>query len=403
MKISQFQIVIFTIFIIYPFAALPLIFVEIYNKNYYSLNYLAVFMGLISYLWIPSGDLYRMYLDFTALQFLSVSDFLNIKSFDYLYLIVMYIYAKLNFNFEFVRFTLCVISYLLYFKIYLEIIKYNKDIRESKVFSFLTFLILFFFIRFTGFITGVRFTFAMSMCFYGVYLVIYKNRSKGWFLLLLASLTHFSMWLLFLFVFVIKAFKLRLNRLLFVLILLSGILLSTKLIEVVIDYLPIDDGFKTHLAFYTSGTFASEEFANQTLFFKISRFLSYFAIYPAIIFVLFKKREFSFYSVFLFIVLFLSFSMNMDTTYGRYAFLGVIFFIIPFLLKFKKELDKRAFCLFFFLSFITYTASVYTVHKEIKYGNEYKILYTPLPLIFMSTYDAQWINYNIDDSGSMKN
>lgn len=403
MKISQFQIVLFAVLIIYPFASLPLIFVEIYNKKYYALNYLAVFMGLIAYLWIPSGDLYRMYLDFTALEYLNVSDFLSIKSFDYLYLVLMYIFAKLNLNFEFVRFTLCVISYFLYFRIYLDIIKTNKEIGESKVFSFVTFLMLFFFLRFTGFITGVRFTFAMAMCFYGAYFLIYKNKSRGWCFLVLSAATHFSMWLILLIAFFIKVFKFKISRLVFVLIIIAGLFLSTTLIEMVIDYLPIADEFKTHLAFYTTGTFASEEFESQTLFFKISRFLSYFAIYPAVIFIILRKREFSFYSIFICIVLFLSFSMNMDTTYGRYAFLGVIFFIIPFLLKFKKELDIRAFFLFFFLSFITYAASIYTVNKEIRYGNEYKILYTPLPFIFMSTYDAQWINYNIDDSGSMKN
>jgi hypothetical protein len=403
MKISQFQIVIFAVFIIYPFAALPLIFVEIYNKKYYALNYLAIFMGLLAYLWIPSGDVSRMQSDFEIIKHLNFADFLSIKSFDFLYMFIMYFFAKLSINFEYIRFVLCTISYLFYFKIYLDIIKVNKDIGESKRFSFLAFLMFFFFIRFSGFLTGVRFTVAMSLCFYGVYLVVYKNKNKGWLLLLLSAFTHFSMWLILLITLIVKKINLKFNKYVFVIVVFIGLLMSTTLIELVIDVLPIDDVFKSYLKVYTSGHYATEEFLNQTLLFRISRLASYIAIYPAIIYVLNKKVDISFYSVFLCIVVFLSFCMNMDTTFGRYAFLGVIFFIIPFLLKYQTSSKNHFFYFLFFLSLVTYTASIYTVKRELQWGKQYKILYTPLPLIFMSTYDAKWVEANILDNGGMKN
>lgn len=403
MKISQFQIVLFVVFIIYPFAALPLIFVEIYNKKYYALNYLAVFMGLLAYLWIPSGDLARLQRDFEIIKNLSVVDFLSIKSFDFVYMFIMYFFAKLNLNFEFIRFALCTISYLIYFKIYSDIIKENKSLGESKRFSFLAFLMFFFFIRFSGFLTGVRFTFAMSLCFYGVYLVVYKNKKSGWLLLLLSAFTHFSMWLILLITLIVKKINLKINRFVFIMVLSIGFFLSTTLIELVIDVLPIDDVFKAYLNVYTSGHFATEEFLNQTIFFKISRLFSYVAIYPAIIYVLYKKVDFSFYSVFLCIVVFLSFCMNMDTTFGRYAFLGVIFFIIPFFLKYEIKNKNYFFYFLFSLSIMTYIASFYTVKRELQWGKQYKILYSPFPLILMSTYDSKWIEANILDNGGMKN
>ena len=72
MKISKVHFILLAVFVIYPLAALPIILIEIYNRNYYALNYLAIFMGLLAYLWIPSGDLYTYQLDFEFLKTLSI-------------------------------------------------------------------------------------------------------------------------------------------------------------------------------------------------------------------------------------------------------------------------------------------------------------------------------------------
>ena len=64
MKFSNSSILVFFVFIIYPLGAFPLILIEVYNKKYYAFNYLAVFMGLLAFLWIPSGDLSRIQEDF---------------------------------------------------------------------------------------------------------------------------------------------------------------------------------------------------------------------------------------------------------------------------------------------------------------------------------------------------
>ena len=47
-------------------------------------------MGLLAYLWIPSGDLARLQTDFEIIKKLSVADFLSIKSFDFVYMFIMY-------------------------------------------------------------------------------------------------------------------------------------------------------------------------------------------------------------------------------------------------------------------------------------------------------------------------
>lgn len=402
MKISQFQIVLFFVFIIYPFAALPLIFVEIYNKKYYALNYLAVFMGLLGYLWIPSGDLSRWQSEYLILKDLSFENFLSIRSLDFVTNYIMFFFGKLNLNFEFVRFTLCIISYLIYFKIYLDIIKENKDLGESKRYSFLAFLMFFFFLRFTGFLTGVRFTFAMSFCFYGVYRVIYKDDKKGWFLLLFSAFTHFSMWLIVFIAILVKLISIKINRTMFVLFIITGLFLSTTLVQILINLLPLDDAIKGYLKAYTDGYFAKEEYLSHSLLFRISKLLSYCALYPAVIYILYKKNYFSFFSIFIIIVIFLSFMTGMDSVYARYAFLGVIFFVMAFLLKFKKGFENYAFYFFFFLSFLTYSTSFYSLKRELEFGNQYRILFSPLPLVFFSTYDAKWIESNIYDDGSIK-
>ena len=196
---NKSSLLLFFIFISFPILSVPLIFFEIYNRRYYALNYLAVFMGLIGYLWIPSGDLYRIQEDYESLI---NGNFINLRyHFDFFYLLILKLFAFGNFNFEYVRFTLCTISYLLYFKIFINISQSNSDFRHSKLISFLSFLTLFFIVRFTGYVTGVRFTFAMSMCFYASYQILFKNNFRGFFLLILSVFTHFSMGLIFVFIF----------------------------------------------------------------------------------------------------------------------------------------------------------------------------------------------------------
>lgn len=401
-KISKRHLVILITFLIYPFASLPLIITEIYNRNYYALYYLAIFMGLLSYLWIPSGDLYRYQMDYEVIKNINFSDLKNLLALDFIYPWIMLIYGKIGLNFELLRFTICSFCYILYFRIFVSIIKANDYLNESYLLSFCAFLIMFFLLRFSGFLTGVRFTFAMGICFYAVYSIIYNDKKSGWILLIISAFIHFSFWAIFLIVFIVKIFKPKIYKSHLLTLMVCGYILSTFFIEYFINLLPIDDVLKIHLANYTSGYYAQEEYASRPIGFRLSFLASYFALYPGLLLILYKLKEYSLFSVFVGICILLSFMFNMNSSYSRYAFLGVIFFTIPFLLQYKTIFTKTHLYFFLCLSFIVYSASIYTVKRELSCGHQYKILYSPLPTILMSTYDINWVNANILTNGDMR-
>ena len=401
MRISKIHLLLLVVFIVYPLGALPLIFLEIYNRKYYSLYYLAGFMGLLGYLWVPSGDLYRYQLDFQYFKSLSFYAFANLPKLDLILPWMLFLFGKSGLNFEFVRLFICVISYILYFKIYVDIIHKNKNLSESRSVSFFSFLMFFFFIGFAGFLTGVRYTFAMAMCFYSVYLLIYKNKNIGWLILILSVVTHFSMLLILLVTIFVKLFKPKFTRVNFIISILVGYVFSSYLINYIIEKLPLNEIFTKKLLDYASDD-AIVDLSNYSMGLYLSYLFTYVAIYPAVFLILVRFKSYANFSVFICICISLSLMTNIFTSYNRYAALGVIFFIIPFLLQYKILFTKFYLYSFVILSFFVYSTSIYTFKKEISYGYEYKILYLPLPAILMSDYDMEWLDKNIMSDGDLR-
>ena len=400
MKFSNSSILVFFVFIIYPLGALPLIIIEIYNKKNYAFNYLAVFMGLFAYLWIPSGDLSRIQEDFDIIKTKEFLDLFSVISLDYMYNVILYIFGRLNLDFAFVRFSICIISYLFYFEIIKKIILKNKNISSSRLISFLVFLIIFFLMRFAGYLTGVRFTLATSLFLYGFFNVIYNSNKNGWYYVISACLVHFSFWIPFLVMLFNKLLKFSFSRLSGFLLISSSLFLSTYLISYIIGILPINDLLKAYLENYTIGFFASEEYELRSLLFRISKFFSTFIIYPATIFVFLTNRGMSKYKIFIMFTIILSLMYNMNSAYARYAFISIFVFTITFLVHYNKT-NINMFFLLLLCSFITYSNSVYVNKRELSAGMQYKILYSPLPVILSSEYDKKWIGDNISKNGSM--
>lgn len=400
MIFSKKSLLVFFVFVIYPLGSLPLILIEVYNKRYYALNYLAVFMGLLAYLWPPSGDLSRINQDFEFIKSIEFLDLFKVISLDYVYNIILFVFGRLNLDFSHVRFVICIISYLFFFKVIRKIISNNSYISSSKLNSFLVFLSFFFLLRFTGFLTGVRFTFALSIFLYGYFNLFYGNKKQGWYSILAGALVHFSFWVLIVVIFLQKLFNFKFNRLSILFLIFLGLFFSSFIVSFIISILPIDESLKFHLENYTTGFFALEEYKIKSFLFKVSRFLSYFVIYPALIFILIQKKNRYNFSVFILMVILLSLSFNMNSVYSRYAFISVFLFIIPFFINYNN-VNASFFRLLFMFSVVTYLASIQTVKRELAVGMQYKILYSPLPLIMTSNYDKKWLNNNIEENGSI--
>ena len=394
------SVVTILLFFIYPFVSLSLIIVEIYNQRRYAYNLLALLMGLLAYLWVPSGDLYRISQDF---DFLKESEFMSIFrqiSLDYMYNILLYFFAKIGLDFAHVRLVLATVSYSLYFRIVRETIKDNRHINNSKTLSFLTFLVMFFVIRVTGLVTGVRFTVGFAFFLTAVHASLRGNSAKSNIFYLLAGLMHFSFWIgLFSLIVGKKALQ---SQIKWLITLISMFLLSSILVEKLVLFLPLDESLKRHLEFYTTGFFALEEYKQKSVAFKISRILSYLTIYPAFIFLFFRRTDFRKYWPYVGITAVLAFSTSMNSVFSRYALMASVVFIVSFLRAYTGR-DKVLLLGFLLCTSLTFLGSVWTTRRELSKGKQKQLLYAPFPLILQSEYSNSWLDENIKPNGDFRN
>lgn len=394
------SVVTILLFFLYPFVSLFLIIVEIYNQRRYAYNLLALLMGLLAYLWVPSGDLYRIRQDF---DFLKGSEFMSIFrqiSLDYMYNILLYFFAKIGLDFAHVRLVMATLSYSLYFRIIRETIKDNRYISNSKTLSFLTFVVMFFVVRVTGFVTGVRFTVGLTFFLTAVHASFRGNRTKSTIFYLLAGLMHFSFWVGLFSVIVGK--KVLQSQIRWFIILLSMFLLSSVIVEKLVLFLPLDESLKRHLEFYTTGFFALEEYKHKSLAFRISRILGYLTIYPAFIFLFFRRTDFRKYWPYIGLTVVLAFSTSMNSVFNRYALMASVLFIVSFLRAYTVR-DKVLILGFLLCTSLTFIGSVWTSRRELSYGRQQQLLYAPLPLILQSKYSNSWIDENIKPNGDFRN
>ena len=381
----------------FPIIAIPIIFYEIYRKNYYALYYLAFMMALLAFLWIPSGDLYRYTEDYNYLNALTLGEFGNELKFDFILQFLMFGFAKLEVEFQWFRFTTCFVSYLLIFSIFRDAIKRSTfDKRRSTV--FMLFIILFCLLRFSTFSTGVRFTFGMALCFYGYY-HLYLGHKWGWLFLIAASFTHFSFWVVVVLALFSKLLRFPINRAVFGFGLLLLFFVTNLLLVKVISILPINDLLKEHIENYTTGYYADGELGNQSFFFRLAQIFSVCAIYVISIISFIRLKKFDDYRLFAFMLILLVLMWNMNSAFNRYAFLAIMFFSFIFVINPHKSFKRIDLQILFFVSLFVYFMSIYSVNRELTVGKQRLLLYTPVPFVFINIYTPQWIDENISKNG----
>ncbi|MEL5894003.1 EpsG family protein [Bacteroides sp. GD17] len=395
------HLVILFLILTFPILAIPFILREVYFKRYYALNYLAVFMGLLAYLWIPSGDLYRYYNDFIGMESLSWSSLSDIFRFDFIHPCIMFLISHLGLDFGFVRLSLSIVCYLLLFSIFKDVIRHSNWLQTNKD-CFIAFLTLFFLIRFSGFLTGVRFTLAMALSFYGAYWTLHGMSKKGWVCLFLSGFTHFSLWAITFMVIFIKLVKPSFykNTTLFLLFFLF--LFSPFFLVNIIEVIPVNPMLKLHLENYTIGYYAGEELQNHSILFKIAQICSIFALYPSVMLLFYRMNKFKNFELFVCLAIFLVLLWNMNSAYNRYAFLATIFFILPFFRYGADSFKKSDLYFMFLVSLFVYSTSILTTKRELINGRQVSIIYMPLPAILSNTYSSIWINTNIMPDGDMR-
>ena len=399
------NILIVTLFIIYPLGSLPFIFIEIYNKKKYAFILLSIFMGLVSFLIAPTGDLYvhtNEYLYFADFTFL---DFLNILPFtiDFIYYFISYIFSVNNIPFEYIRFLFVFVSYFLVFNIFHDLSITNEKIVNSKRIYIIFFLICFFQVLFMVIAIGLRYGLAIYLMVYGIYKLYQKENSKGWIYILLSCLTHFSMVLILFIIFLSRFFKIKkINKLL---LLLSPvfIIFGAEIILFIINLFPFNSFLKEKIILYVTGYWGNEFLQNHSFLYRISRLMEHISIFPLLLFIFVTniKNKLSGIVLSMSILIFILYPVT--NLFYRFSQVILFVFLISFILSYNKTKLHNYFLIIIFITstFTFLFGSIYSHKRNFIISNEYKILYASIPLILNSNYNQKWIVTHITTNGDI--
>ena len=390
---------ILVMFVLYPISCLPLLFVEVYNRRYYSLILLAVFMGLLGFIWIPSGDLYRIREDFNQLR----SDSLNVYfvrfNFDIIYSLIFFLFKKLGLRFAFIRLFLSTLSYLLIFYSIRLIISKNDKLESSKVLSFVFIVTVLLLCRFNGFITGVRFTFALAVFILGFTKIkLNVGATFGWSILIFCGLIHFSFWPIVILIYVSRLLKI--GSIQSVVLVSLAFILSSFVIVNLIPVLPVSELLKARLTVYTSGFFAQKEYETMSFLFRISHFMAHLTLYPAFIYAVIREKKNNYYTEFFVLCVFLALVFNFNSVFNRYSIIAVFVFIITYFSLYNQ--DSYNWKWLMICAILTYGGSLRMVRRELSSGRQNEILTRSLPGLMQIEYDDNWVQKNIGKNGSLK-
>ena len=388
------------LFILYPILYLPSIVLGIYNKKKCALFYLSIFLGLIAYLYPPTGDLYRgamEYYEYGNLNWIQLTQELEGK-FDFLLSIFMWLLSKLNFPPDVARLVYVVVGSYIIFLLF-------DDIAQKRCFSKKLYIILFvcilLIVRYSYFM--YRFGFSLSLFTYGVYLYINNKRKIHAFIFfIVAILNHFSYSIFVLLFFFSMFLKYNGNRNLALAFFIGSFIFSGDIVSNIIRVLPVDVTIVNHLLIYTDGYYGGEYMTNHSFNYFLLTKLSQ-CNYVVLFILFFQLYKPSIYAGWITILLFINLLISpFPAASGRIEIIVVFTTLIYILnnidsylcLKTKKNIKFLLFTGCFYTLICTWS-----IRRELSISNEYKLL-LPTLFIFSSSYDYQWMHENVNFDGS---
>lgn len=245
------------LFLVSPFLAIPYVLIDIKNNSKGSLFILAALGGIACVLYEPfiSDDKYyylKIYESFRVFSFNEFIRFIILESTDFLFYYIIYLFSHIGIGTNSLFFIFGFITYYLILKVYFNITQEYVTRKNELLVGFLT---LFFSMELIHILSGVRFYFAVSILLYGIYFSFFKNKSLiGFFLMIIAVLTHFSS-IIFLIGYIIFLLFKRKNKILNTGLVLSFtfIILPTDFILMVTDFIGFSGIFKAKIESYLSG------------------------------------------------------------------------------------------------------------------------------------------------------
>lgn len=369
--------------------AFPFVWIEIYNKKKYANVFLALFLSMCAFLFVPSGDLYRywlMYQSYIGADYISIFEF----SLDYLLSSLLYILANSGLNHAFARYILVFICALFYFNMIYELLRtINSRVKYTSIF-FVSFVLFPYFTIISGIRFGVASVFYVLAVYY---LIIRNNKLKGVVFLILSVLTHFSFLLLVLALLITIKVKLSRNQLL----LLGSLLLFLS--AQVTNYIGVFEELRIFrkIEVYTMG----EDYIDSlSPLLQLVKAMGACLRYPLIFVMLLKMPPSKMRNVVYGIFLILCVCYPFTTIFNRFMSVAVLLSFLCYITSRYLNVKYFVYVLLFF-SIVAYSSSMASQYRLIAMSNYQSMIYTPYPLLFGQTYESQWINEHFDKKGGV--
>lgn len=384
-----------------PLLALFFVLWHVFLQEKEYLYILAFIMGLLAFLFPPVSDLSRhafIYEDAKNMSWEGFNELFFAKRWDTAIFYIEYFMAKINIPFEYLRMLLVFISYSLYFKIYVYIVRI-LDVRD-RMQGFLIFSIFFLSITFFGITIGLRYNFAIALINYSVYMVLVRGKKIGYLFAILACFVHYALSIWIFVILVIDRTYIVINKKMLLILILMGGAFSFTLLELVWVYFPsIKESSETYItgSYAPGGDMEMSRSFKHKIYVCLVSFLPYFC--GLFVFQKSSKTKISLYNKVVLIAIFLTYSI--PVLHGRYKsliiFPTVIFFFLEY---FKSNTYRKYVFVFLYLAFIYQSAQIYTNIPHIIHG-KMKYIITPLPVILDNTYENKsYILQNLKSDGS---
>lgn len=359
-RVAYFSIVLF---LISPFAALPIIIYDIYKHRRGALLCFAMFMGILTYLLLPdwSLDLARYYVRYEEISTLNIREFIEYitGSDDFVFYILFFTFSSFGMKFQILIFCLTTFNYFVVFYVFDNVAK-RFSIKDKLYFQL--FVLLFLSISLIYYLSATRFVLASSFLILFVYNLYYSHNKKRAILFIFASIvTHIGMLFYIPFIMIIPNIKNK-NILVLISILLLGVAVFIPLNSILDALSSIIPAFSMKALVYL------EIIREEGTWPVISH---YGSIIIGLLFVLrfYKIMSQNILNLYMFVFLAVSSTLPLHfIVYDRFIIVFKIVFVLVLVevsFHLKTKMDKLAFSIlkvfllgFYFLHFI-YSAYFY--------------------------------------------
>lgn len=397
---EKYILAVYSILILSPLLALPLIVYGIYHQYKGCQTALAVFMAFLAFLTAPVGDLYRHTIFYFMIHNYSFNRFVETVESDFIIQLIEFFMAKYNIPYEFLRLVYTFISYSILNYIFNQLIsKSNYKYRKSEYFN--RYLLTFICMDFFQLVLGVRYTFAASVFTLAVY---YYLCEKKYVLSLPLAILSISIHYSFLYYgfFIFFLLHIRINKQVFAILLLSGFIISEILISQFQSILLEEDmqgaGYLGE-GKWAKGYRQAQEFNNV-----MYSYAKYIACIPATLYALQRVKKGRVYQYFLTLSLILAVTLPLGSIPDR---IPTIFFLcVPILILWdeslnRKKMVRKYYCAIYCSIVLIYAATFYGM-KNPRFHSEYQYIALPVPYILNHQYDYGWMFRHINNDGSGK-